>query len=243
MHLSRDLARQHDEAIMTAVAEVLDLGALTPRDRLLMQRKISGHGLGLRSMQANLEFLFLAGFMKTVKSITTAFPNFLPVLSSTLEADSGYGRELADALETLRETRSQKLLNLLPLDIKDVMRDDYIWPHDAIQRELDSILAKQHDDMYDLDRIGDQQDKATLLSTDTSIFSIIPRCEPLRIPNEHLVYLAKQLFGKPQRLNVSKFCPNRSSTGTYCGVPLNSRDLHIRTCKMTSRQSSNDSRI
>ena len=85
---------------MTAVVEVLDLGTLTPRDRLLMQRKISDHGLGLRSMETNLEFLFLAGFMKTVKSITMAFPNFLPVLSSTLDADSGYGRELADALET-----------------------------------------------------------------------------------------------------------------------------------------------
>ena len=74
--------------------------------------------------------------------------------------------------------------------------------------------------MYDLTRIGDQQDKATLLSTDTFIFSIISRCEPLHIPNEHLVYLAKQLFGKPQRLNVSKFCPNTSSTGKYCGAPF-----------------------
>ncbi len=61
-------------------------------------------------MEANLEFLFLAGFMKTVKSITTAFPNFLPALLSTLEAESGYGRQLADALEMLRDTHSQKLL-------------------------------------------------------------------------------------------------------------------------------------
>ena len=82
MHISRDFARHHDEAIMTAVADVLDLGTL-------MQRKISDHGLGLRSMEANLEFLFLAGFMKTVKSITMAFPHFIPTLLSTLEADSG----------------------------------------------------------------------------------------------------------------------------------------------------------
>ncbi len=96
---------------MNAVAEVLDLGTLTPRDKLLMQRKISDHGLGLRSimMEANLEFLFLAGFMKTVKSINTAFPNFLPTLLSTLEAESGYGRQLADTLEMLRDTHSQKL--------------------------------------------------------------------------------------------------------------------------------------
>ena len=114
------------------------------------------------------------------------------------------------------------------------MTEDYIWPHDAIQRELDSVLAKEHDELYDLTRIGDQQDKATLLSTDTTIFSLIPRSGLLCIPNGHLVYLAKQLFGKPQRKNVSKFCPNMSSTGTFCGAPLNSRDLHMRTCKMTS---------
>ena len=56
------------------------------------------------------ELLFDAEFMKTVKSITAAFPNFLPALLSTLEAESGYGRQLADALEMLRDTHSQKLL-------------------------------------------------------------------------------------------------------------------------------------
>ena len=112
--------------------------------------------------------------------------------------------------------------------------EDYIWPNDAIQRKLNHILAKAHDDLYYLTRIGDQQDKATLLSTDTSIFALIPRSGLLRIPNEHLIYLAKQLFGKPQRMNVSKFCPNTSSTGTFCGAPMDSRDLHMRTCKMTT---------
>ena len=50
-----------------------------------------------------------------------------------------------------------------------------------------------HDDLYDLSRIPDQQDKATLLSTDTSIFQLIPRSPILKVSN---VYLAKQLFGK-----------------------------------------------
>ncbi len=36
MNLSTDFARQHVEAIINAVAEVLDLGTLTPRDKLLM---------------------------------------------------------------------------------------------------------------------------------------------------------------------------------------------------------------
>ena len=39
---------------------------LTKRDKLLMQRKLSNHGLGLRSMETNLEFLFLAGFLSLV---------------------------------------------------------------------------------------------------------------------------------------------------------------------------------
>ena len=39
MHLSRDFARQHDKAITAAVANALDLGMLTDRDKLLMQRK------------------------------------------------------------------------------------------------------------------------------------------------------------------------------------------------------------
>ncbi len=56
---------------MNAVAEVLDLGILTSRDKLLMQRKISDCGLGLCSMEANLEFMFLAGFIKILKSINT----------------------------------------------------------------------------------------------------------------------------------------------------------------------------
>ncbi len=116
----------------------------------------------------------------------------------------------------LRDTHSQKLLDLLPANITVVTNEYYTWPHDAIQRELNHILAKAHDDLYDLTRTGDQQRKATLLSTDTSIFAFIPWSGLLRIPNEHLIYLAKQLFGKPQRMNVSKFCPNTtSSTGIF----------------------------
>ena len=52
--LSRSFAQQHDEAISSAVAAILDLGELNERDKLLMQRKISKHGLGLRSMEKKL---------------------------------------------------------------------------------------------------------------------------------------------------------------------------------------------
>jgi hypothetical protein len=51
IHLSRDFAKQHDEAISTAVAATLELGDLNERDKLQMQKKISNHGLGLRSME------------------------------------------------------------------------------------------------------------------------------------------------------------------------------------------------
>ena len=47
MNLSRDFAKQHDEALFGAVAATLELGNLTDRDRLLMQRKVSNYGLGL----------------------------------------------------------------------------------------------------------------------------------------------------------------------------------------------------
>ncbi len=44
------------KTISNAVAATLDLGVLTERDKLLMQRKISKHGLGLRSMGKNWSF-------------------------------------------------------------------------------------------------------------------------------------------------------------------------------------------
>ena len=148
-----------------AVAQTLELGDLTERDKLLMQRKISQHGLGLRSMEKNLEFLFLAGFMRSIKSITQAFPHFNKVLQYTIQGESGLGRQLADALSTLHSLPSPKLQKLLPDRIEDVLSETFTWQHDEIQRELDKLVVKAHDGLYDLSRIPDQQDKATLLST------------------------------------------------------------------------------
>jgi hypothetical protein len=133
-HLSRDFAKQHDEAIIKAVAATLDLGDLTERDKLLMQRKISQHGLGLRSMEKNLEFLFLAGFMRSIECIKRAFPNLSKALQYTIQGESGYGRQLADALLTLHTLPSTKLRMLLPDTIAHVLLDDFVWNHDEIQR-------------------------------------------------------------------------------------------------------------
>jgi hypothetical protein len=123
----------------------------------------------------------------------------------------------------------------LPDTIEHALSDSFEWHHDEIQRELDNLVVEAHDALYDLSRIPDQQDKATLLSTDTSIFQLIPRSKILQIPNEDLIYLAKQLFGKAQRRYICKFCPNiAQSTGNICGARLDSRDLHLRTCKINN---------
>ena len=117
----------------------------------------------------------------------------------------------------------------------DVLLENFEWKHEEIQRELDNLVVEAHDALYDLNKIPDQQDKATLISTDTSIFQKIPRSKVLQIPNEDLIYLAKQLFGKAQRRYIHKFCPNVArSTRSYCGATLDSRDLHLSTCKMNN---------
>ena len=72
---------------------------------------------------------------------------------------------------------------MLPDTISAVLLDDFLWRHDEIQRELDKLVVKDHDNLYDLGRIPDQQDKATLLSTDTSIFQLIPRSPNLKVSN------------------------------------------------------------
>ena len=88
--------------------------------------------------------------------------------------------------------------NLLPDSIVDAVLENFEWKHEEIQRELENLVVEAHDALYDL-RIFNQQDKATLILTNTSIFQTISRSKVLQIPNEGLIYLAKQLFGKTQR--------------------------------------------
>ena len=103
-----------------------ELGELNKRDKLLMQRKIFNHGFSLRSMEKNLEFLFFAGFMRFIKSIQQAFPHFSRILQYTIEGDSGFGRQLADALSTLHRVPSQRLQELLPNTIADVLQETFV---------------------------------------------------------------------------------------------------------------------
>jgi hypothetical protein len=72
------------------------------------------------------------------------------------------------------------------------------------------------------------------MAIDASVFMLIPRHKPLQLDNEHLRYLARQLFGKPQRTYQARFCPNISANGNICHAQLDSRDIHVSTCRSTA---------
>ena len=233
MDISRPYARQHDEALRTAVAQVLQLGLLTPRDVLQMQRKISNHGMGLRSMEGNLEFLFLSGFARSIKTIQNSVPHSSEIVNFTLYADQGYGRQLQDALEYVRDSLGRSR-DLLPQTIQGLAQADYTWDHSKIQRELDNAIQRQHEACYDLNRTSDQQAKAAYMAIDASIFILIPRHKVFEIPNEHLRYLARQLLGKPQRAYLRRYCSNVSQAGNVCYTPLDMHDIHVSICRSSA---------
>ena len=81
--VSRDFAIEYDAAIQNAVAQVLGLGTLNARDLLQIQRKVSNHGLGLRSLEYSLEFLFFSDFARSIKTIREGFPHFMYVVEHT----------------------------------------------------------------------------------------------------------------------------------------------------------------
>ena len=114
-------------------------------------------------MEKNLEFLFLAGFMRSIRSIKHTFPNLNKALQYTVDGESGFGRQLADALFTLQNLPNRKLRLLLPDSIEQVLNDDFEWHHDEIQRELDNLVVQAHDALYDLSRIPDQHDKKMII--------------------------------------------------------------------------------
>ena len=60
------------------------------------------------------------------KIYKTCFSEFQNTLECTL---AGYGLELVNALECLQQVSSHKLRTLLKNAIRDVIEDDYVWPH------------------------------------------------------------------------------------------------------------------
>mgnify|MGYP000143101193 CR=1 FL=1 len=103
----------------------------------------------------------------------------------------------------------QRKVDLLPETLQGLAHVDYLWDHSKIQRELDGVIQRQHEALYDLNRTSDQQAKAAYMAIDASIFMLIPRHRAFEIPNEHLRYL-----GKPQRAYMRRYCSNVSQTAT-----------------------------
>ena len=143
--------------------------------------------------------------MRTAGSIKKSFPQFVSIMRQTMRGESGYGSQLVDALQSLRDLRCRQLNDFLPCTLQEAFGDNYKLPHDAIQRKLDQLLSERHDESFDLTRTPERY-KATMFSTDESIFLLVPRSKTLRIPNEQLMYLLKQLFGKKHRTNVRNYC-------------------------------------
>ncbi len=71
-----------------------------------------------------------------------------------------------DTFAHLHDLPSQKLSALFLKELHNVMKEEYVWPH------------------YDMAKIGDQQDKATMLSTEASIFMLIPKSNFLCASND-----------------------------------------------------------
>ena len=96
---------------------------------------------------------FLLASCGQLRQSSTRFSNFNSTLQYTIQGDSGLGRQLADALSTLHRLPSPKLQELLPDTISALLAGDFLWRHDEIQRELDKLVVKDPDDLYDLSRI------------------------------------------------------------------------------------------
>ena len=105
-------------------------------------------------MEGNLEFLFLSGFARSIKTIQNSFPHSSEIVNFTLYADQGYGRQLQDALEYVRDSLGRSR-DLLPQTIQGLAQADYTWDHSKIQKELDSAIQRQHEACYDLNRTSD----------------------------------------------------------------------------------------
>jgi hypothetical protein len=76
-------------------------------------------------MEGNLEFLFLLGFARSIKTIQNSFPHSSEIVNFTLYADQGYGRQHQDALEYVRDSLGRSR-DLLPQTIQGLAQADYI---------------------------------------------------------------------------------------------------------------------
>jgi hypothetical protein len=234
--ISKEFAQEHDRMVYGALARILDIpsGLFTMREYWQVQRRLSDHGFGFRSMAETREFLFISNFARCIKLLMTRFPQARKVFEHTIEGDTGYGAELHRALDSLhaQAERSAKLKALLPGTVAE-LANGFEWKHKSIQRCLDDLVACSHEALYDLaDRHG-QREKALMLAADMSLFHICPRDASLRLKDEELVYAAHQALGKMRRRRMVS-CGNVYREGRVCGKSLDPYDVHIVTCQASA---------
>jgi hypothetical protein len=106
--ISREYAIRHDTLIQTALATVFELNdAFTEREKLQLQRKLSDHGLGFRSMEHSVSFLFLSGFARAMHVLHDKNQPLgrndavRKSIDWVVRAEQGYGAALQGALEDL----------------------------------------------------------------------------------------------------------------------------------------------
>ena len=147
--------------------------------------------------------------MRSITSIKHTFTNFNRTLQYTIQGDSGLGRQLADALYILHKLPSAKLQELRPGKISE----DFVRHHNEIQRELDKLVVKDHDDLYLKFRSIRQDDFAL-----NGNINILANTEVTNSQSSERgpCVSCKTTFRKVATQLYSKICPNVSqSTGRY----------------------------
>jgi hypothetical protein len=234
--ISKEFAEEHDRTVYDALARILDIpgGKFTMREYWQVQRRLSDHGFGFRSMAESREFLFVSNFARCIKLLTARFPQARKVFEYTSEGEAGYGAELRLALDSLhaQAERSAKLKALLPGTVAE-LASGFEWKHKSIQRCLDDLVACSHESLYDLTGRNGQREKALMLAADMSLFHICPRDASLRLKDEELVYAAHLALGKMRRRRVVQ-CGNVYQDGRVCGENLDPYDVHIITCRASA---------
>ena len=233
--ISKEFAEQHDGLVYGALARILDIpGKFTLREYWQVQRRLSDHGFGFRSMAESRDFLFVSNFARCIKLLMVRFPQATKVFEHTIEGDAGYGAELRLALDNLhaQAERSAKLKALLPATVEELAKG-FEWKHKSIQRCLDDMVACSHEALYDLAQKNGQREKALMLAANMSLFHICPRDASLRLKDEELVYAAHQALGRMRRRRMVQ-CYNAFRDGRLCGEYLDPYDVHIVTCRASA---------
>jgi hypothetical protein len=108
--ISKEFAERHDVMVYGALARILDMsgGSFTIREYLQVQRRLSDHDFGFRSMAESREFLFISNFARCIKLLKSRFPQAGKVFEHTIEGDAGYGAELHLALDSLHAQAERK---------------------------------------------------------------------------------------------------------------------------------------